>query len=147
MNEKEKQIFVIDSSQLSDWDLCHYKFSLRHIMNDGRGLSPIVREHSLDIGIVMHELLRVYYFLKKRGGISHERIVEATIRRGRRFLSNSSDLSAEDGAFALLTFKEYTDYYKRETWIPQEVELPFVKKVFEDENFVFLIQGRVDLII
>lgn len=143
----EKQIFIIDSSQLNDWDLCKHKYYLRHILYEGQGLAPISRERSLDIGGVIHELLRVYYFLRKRGGIEHERIVRACIKRGRHYLSKHSDLSAEDSEFVLFTFKEYTDYYRRETWIPQEVELPFVKKIHEDENFIFLIQGKVDLII
>lgn len=143
----EKQIFIIDSSQLSDWNTCHYKYYLRYIMNEGKGLTPIMREHSLDIGTVIHELLRVYYFLRKQGGIPHEKIVLSCIKRGRYFLGEKSDLSAEDSEFVLSIFKEYCEYYRNETWIPLEVELPFVRKCYEDENYIFLIQGKVDLIV
>lgn len=145
--ENNKQIFIIDSSQLSDWNTCHYKYFLKHIFYEGLGLSPITREHSLDMGSLIHELLRVYYFLKKNGGIEHEKIVESCIKQGRFFSSKSSDLSAEDISFALKLFQEYCTYYETEQWIPQEIELPFVEKAFEDENYLFLIQGRVDLIV
>ena len=143
----EKQIFVIDSSQLNDWDLCHYKYYLKYIIENGMGLHPIQREHSLDIGTVVHELLRVYYLLKRNGGITHDKIVQSCIKRGRIFVSQSSDLSAEDIEFVLYLFKEYCSYYENEQWIPLDIELPFVEKAFEDENYLFLVQGRIDLVV
>ena len=97
------------------------------------------------MGTTIHELLRVYYFLKRTGQIPHDKIVSSCIKRGRQFTSNKSDLSAEDIEFAFNTFRQYSSYYIAEQWIPQDVELSFVAKVFEDESYIFLVQGRVDL--
>jgi hypothetical protein len=143
---ENKQVFIIDSSQLNDWGLCHYKYYLRYLFSNEQGLRPIRQERSLDIGHITHELLRVYYLLKMRG-LDHDRIVNSCLKRGALYTSKNSDLIVDDISMIFRIFREYASYYQFEQWIPLDVELPFVTTAFEDENYQILVQGKVDLVV
>lgn len=140
---EEKTIVIIDASQLTEWDFCRYKYKLRY----KDFMLPIRKDKNLDIGTVLHEMLRVYYFLKRQGGIDHDKIVECCLRRGRKVVATDSELSPDEIAFLFKMFNDYCTFYRNENWIPLQVEKAFVASAFEDEKYQFLIQGKVDLIV
>lgn len=166
----EPEIFVFDSTVMNDLQMCARKFEFAHVKN-WRHLSG--RSMPLDRGIMIHEMLAVYRTLIKLfwsdndlskltkveahllehhsidGGSKRawKEIVDLCIFVGRSYMAiDSENLGTAEGEEIIKQFTEYVDYYQEDGWRPLEVESPFSKILYESQDLILIVEGKIDLL-
>lgn len=152
-----KRVFTVSASSLGTIQSCETQYKYGHMMR----LVPRTAERALDFGGLVHYMLRPYYFStippEFRKGNHYKHVFEPLFRMNRgdviqacveigRLKSLTSDLSADDRMAAIDAFIKYTDYYRGENLRAIEVEQPFSKLLYDDDELAILYEGIVDLI-
>lgn len=143
---------IIDSQILTAFMECSEKYDLMFIQNlkSMEVVDPLVK------GDVLHTGLEAYYrHLKKvlnenvvpERKIIHEAGVEISVveMRAKAALNGINlDLAEE----VIKTTLEYFEFYKDDDLIPLEIEEPFIKEIYanEEEDLRILYAGKIDLI-
>jgi len=136
---KNKIYLMIDSHSLSDYQQCpqRYKWTTIEEIQPRRIHNPFER------GIIISKLLEEFYAAKIRNevtkGLLHH-LIKAYIQQG-------NNLSEEDRELIQTRFLMYIKFYQDELWIPIAAEKGFSKKLYEDEQFCFIYEGRPDLVV
>lgn len=156
-----QKILSIDATILNTYQSCARKAKYSFIDN----LRPPEKEEALERGDLIHKMLEVYYSLQLKSfdfntevwkeiiqsGIKapinreHESIREFSVLVGNYF-STKMDLGFEDIEESIYQFREYTNYYQHDSWNPLAVEEVGSKILFENENYKFIYNFKVDLV-
>lgn len=155
--DKKKRVFSVSPSSL-DTMACEYKYNLSHLQR----LVPLQMEEALDFGGLVHYMLHPFYFAKikpeyvKPHHLAHSfapmlnlkfnDVVQACVEIGRQ-KSFTTDLDPEDRNKAIELFLAYVNRSLNDPWHTIEVEQPFSKIMYEDNDLIILFEGKVDLIV
>jgi PD-(D/E)XK nuclease superfamily protein len=157
----QQKILSIDATILNTYQSCARKTQYSFIDN----LRRPEKEEALERGDLIHKMLEVFYSLQLKNfdfdtevwkeilqsGIkapanrAHGTIVEFAITVGRYF-STKMDLGFEDIEESIFQFREYANYYQHDSWSPLAVEEVGSKILFEDDNYKFIYNFKIDLV-
>lgn len=147
--QKQKQIIVIDASQLNTLQSCDEQLRLQYILN----LRPLQKAEALEKGDLVHTILEAYYRalrlrrLKMHGFEQYTRaqIVDKSCQVG-AVLAPSLQLDMATAFNVISNVRDYFNFYSSDGWEPLFIEMGFSKIIFEDEDFIFVYEGKVDLV-
>lgn len=133
----------MDPTMLSTFKACPAKSHMRFNLNKTTPLKP----RPLDRGTIIHLGYEDYWKTLKKG-LPWEAAVQSGLL-GIRVGLTESDLSGEDGNRCLEVFEEVAHRWKIEdlSFEIVEVEQVFSFVLYEDENFRFVMMGKIDLIV
>lgn len=134
-------IITMDSQILNSIQLCPRLVKLRFVEH----LVPNIKADYFETGDLMHELLRIYYTQKKVGDPFNKCVDDALAVVPLYTLK--MNLSEEDVEETVYQFKEYTNHYRHESWRPLEIEQPFSKVMYNDNDLVIIYEGKIDLVV
>lgn len=144
----EKKQLLFDATILNEVQLCGMRAYFGHELN----LRPPTTAVPLEEGDLLHRMLEAYYIGVKDKGVElvynnelYKSHIDSCISLGEQH-SVTQDLSPEEVSTVIYQFQEYTDHYRMDGVIPHEVERPFIKKLYEDEDLVIHLTGKIDLI-
>jgi hypothetical protein len=117
---------------------------------------PLVKAKYFDEGALLHHILKYHYKLIKHNQravtsdnwgkvIPYYKIIEICIKKAERFLLGL-DLDVELGQTVIEIYKEYAVYYQSDNWKVLEVEKPFAKTLYNDDNLKVVYCGLIDLV-
>lgn len=113
-----------------------------------RGLSPLIKKSSLEEGDLLHRLLESYYRQKVSNPAPEERLsptdIIADVSKRHR---TDYDMGENEVQECYKQFTEYCIYYAGEGWNPLLVEAPFTRLFYEDEKYVLIFEGKIDLLV
>ena len=158
MNQK---ILSIDATILNTFQNCARKMKYNFIDN----LRPPEKEEALERGDLVHKMMEVYYSLQLKNfdfntevwreiissGIkapsvrAFEQNRDFAIATGHYFATKMS-LPTEEVDEAIFHFREYCNYYQHDSWSPLAVEEVGSKILFENEEFKFIYNFKVDMV-
>ena len=134
-------ILTISSHSLSNYSQCPQKYYLENLCH----LKPLNKGNGINRGTVLHQWLKVYYENKIRPKKSKQKLLFNApfwINKLTQKMSCNRDLALSIfGAFI-----GYAENWKNETWIPLGTEKGFSKILYENEDDLFILEGRVDLV-
>lgn len=157
----QQKILSIDATILNTYQSCARKAKYNFIDN----LRPPDKEEALERGDLVHKMLEVYYSLQLKNfsydtevwrvilesGIkppidrAHGTTVNFAVQVGRYF-STKMSLPIEEIEESIFQFKEYCNYFQHDSWSPLAVEEVGSKILFEDENYKFIYNFKIDLV-
>ena len=129
----DKLIVKVDSQILNSMDLCWERYNLEHIGH----WRPLKKAKALERGSSMHTMVRYYRLGKKNGRTSmdqHAALVQECLQAGKIAAANSYHLSVEDFEEDVRVFKEYVLRWQYDGWEILDVEEPFSKILYEDDE-------------
>ena len=150
-----KKTLILDSQQLSGAQTCAYYYnrafnqSLIHIGE----LKP-----ALSKGTFMHDLLYIYYKCRING-YSRDRAEKTAIRLfwWNRYKINDTPRNKKiarcpvfdpnDHVLLKSKFLTYTNWYQNDGWRPIKAEIGFSKVLYESRDYLFIYEGRIDLLV
>lgn len=135
-----KQILVLSSHTLSDWQRCEMRFNMSAIYK----LEPVKKYSPFEKGTVWTKCMEDYYNFKRDEGPD---AINGT------FLMSLVNKYIEPSGLTedlkqLLTnrFLQYHKRYKHETWIPIVCEPELLKPLYEDNEYQIVWSAHPDLI-
>lgn len=133
-----KRILTLDSHSLSNYQQCPqlYNFTTIRNIEPAMDYAPFVK------GTIIAKWLADYYELKKAGNLTSSGIldlIDETLK--------GTDLPDIDLAILHSRFMQYHKHYRNETWIPIAMEQGFSKTLYEDDEVLFIYEGRPDFIV
>lgn len=138
----DKKTVIIDSQILTTFSRCEREFDYRFLQI----LEPTSKEENLEVGSLMHVMLKVYYCLKRAGKFTHAECRNLAVEiAGVHAVKTEVDVTYTEELSE--HFKLYADHYQHETWIPLNIEEPFTFILYEDEGLRILYFGVMDLYI
>lgn len=147
-----QQIIIADSTQLTCFDECPVRWYYRYCkqiskteipLKDYEGEDKKEKQNTRDMGTVFHKILEFRY--RDKYGIRR------CISEALDFYINGDevDLSSKEidlvGQTALIYDANYSingDFFIKS---PESVEVGFSECIYEDENYKFILEGRIDL--
>ena len=156
-----QRIISCDSTILNTLQACARKCDLSFNKN----VHTVSKASPLERGDLMHKMLEIYYALKgdcfrlnspvwtelTSAGLiiptsrEHMIIVNFATACGRYF-ATQMELEADDVESVYFQFKEYCIFNQHDNWIPLAVEEVGSKVLFENEDFKFIYNFKIDLI-
>lgn len=133
-----KKVVKISSHGLSDYQQCPRRFWYSIV----RKLKPRMTYRAFDRGTVIALLMEEYYSAKIGRILDNEFIMKLMEKR-----IDKSELSDEDKMLIGRVFLQYVHHYCKEDWKPLATELPFTIKLYEDDKYLFIYEGTIDLVI
>lgn len=131
-----KLTLTCDSHSLRSFKQCPQRFDFVH----ERKIEPIARNNKFDIGTAVHELLGTYY--KKKAQVKEIRSIHLS-----EILETCipfPHLTTEQNDFLEVRFLRYHKHYENDSYITVTVETGFSKILYEDDNYLFIYEGRPD---
>lgn len=150
MTENKKTIIRISPSKIDDYQRCARLFDFRNNQN----LEPMVRPAALDKGSLIHHMLETYYRTilefqkdsKLNDALLRSEAAKKAIERGKDE-ANKTDLDIKTSEEVISTFQTYHQRYVNDNWSPIFVEQPFSFIIYEDNEFIVLLEGKIDLVV
>lgn len=140
---------ALDASQISQYLECPRSWYFRYYKHLSRAGQ---KRAALDKGSLVHQLCDLYYNLRAMNrsvpSMTHGTAVINLIKGWK----NTFNLSKEDTEFLCMRFFQYAATYMANDFVPVSknglpaVELGFSKVLYEDENVLYVVEGRIDLI-
>lgn len=150
-----KTIISLNSSQIKQFLSCNMFWNLRSAQ--GLGTINETRKDALDWGTLVHYVLEHYYRARwKSDGL--EEATEAMKFRDKRVPKDDTlsindiwNLYPDKQEFLLTRMKQYLGMKAMmgRDWRPKyenAVELGFSTSIYEDDTFIFALEGRIDLL-
>lgn len=137
---KTRKVIAVDSQMLNTHASCNRKFDLYHIQNwrPGQVGEPLER------GDLVHVILAEYYRARMRGKTELPEMLSVAIEAGRNRALDLA-LTPEEAEYIIRVSVENLAHWHQDGWKVLFVEQPFSKVIFEDEDYVFLYEGIMDL--
>ena len=134
-----KQTIVLNSHSLGNFQQCEQ----RHLLADLVSLEPLVSKKSFDEGSFIHTWLRLFYYNRKKPSVARKKVlVNAMLWQS---VAMKRWKIPANRAFELYrVLVSYSHEYKNENWKTIGVEVGFSKILYEDENYLFIYEGRLD---
>ena len=159
-----QKILSIDSQILNTFQSCARKAEYSFVDN----LHPPEKEEALERGDLMHKMLEVYYSvqvdnfnhdtevwraIREAGIFDPEKTQVETFSKKRdfaigvgRFFSTKMNLPSDEVDETIFQFREYCNYYEHDSWHPLAVEEVGSKILYEDDNYKFIYNFKIDLV-
>lgn len=156
-----KKRVILDATTLTAFQVCEEYLNLRHNHN----LIPLSGPgRGIELGSMMHEMLRVYYGLSKEGKNRDERIGNA-IATGQVFITGCEiclddkqkctihtdhafkglvSATIEEAHENIQNFRDYTERWKNDSWTTINVEHVKGKVIYEDDELSLLWKAKID---
>lgn len=134
-----KKLVKISSHALSDYQKCARRFYYSIV----RKISPKKYHRAFNRGTVMTKMLEEYYTYKATGGQFDPFYVLGLSQKH----VDPSELSDDDKQLISRVFFQYCGHYKNEEWEPVASDLPFSIILYEDDDYLFIYEGTMDLVI
>lgn len=149
----EKLIITLDASQIHEFMTCEQRWHYGYVEN--LRLADMQTE-AMDKGTLVHKLLETYYFYKAEDcdGLTQMQLGEKTVEAFKvNNYTGRAGFPKDTENFLINRFIAYLMYYSgnrdlepiTNNGVPG-VELGFSKILFEDENVVYIVEGKIDLI-
>lgn len=132
-----RKVLVLDSHALSDYQICPARFDYSCI----KFIQPNQKKAAFSKGTVISTLLENYYKAKMAGTLDKHMVVQIVAEH-----LNPTELDKDTKELIEMRFYRYWQMYRKESWIPLAVETGFSEVLYEDENYLFIYEGRPDLI-
>lgn len=132
-----KLTLIVNSHQLSDYQRCERLHQYTQI--DQRGTDHM--RDALVRGSGLHNLLYLYYQSRIK-----RQSIERAVMNAMRYMRFQRKMNSQHIATILPKALQYFAYYKDETWIPLQAEIGFTKLLYEDDDHLFVYEGKIDLI-
>lgn len=146
MSEKEKKIFVVDSQRLNTIS-CMRKYKYTY----GEGFEPRQIPIQFERGDLVHTFLEYYYKAKQvkyqwqAANLTHADVVQQAISY-MRTRALELNIETEEIEECVRTVTEYATHYSGDGWNEViSVEQPGTKILYEDENYIFVYEVKIDL--
>lgn len=137
---------VLDMSKYDMFLLCPQRFQYRYEMN--KELPQ--KAKPLDRGNLMH-VANEFYYEGIRQNIKYQERVDLALMKMKQCyaMELNSAVSQEDFNWIVDTMIQYYDHwrFKDESMIIRDVEKPFLKVLYEDEQLRIALSGKIDLFI
>jgi hypothetical protein len=133
-----KKVLKLDSHLLSNYQNCPKQFYYNGI----RRIELARPVEFFQRGTVMTECLEDMYNQKHGGIWQPANMVDIAEKR-----VDKSEMSDENKALVTRVFYQYCRYYAKEDWVPLATELPFSVVLYEDDEYIFIYEGRIDLLV
>lgn len=141
-------VIIADASQVKTFLECHKRWYYEYVLKiQQKGLE----KQALDTGTVLHALVEVYYkHLKREGPILSRQLALATLKRNMPRVSLTPDeiQFCKDRflAYLLWTQANHCEFIPVEVNGKPQVEIGFSKILIETPQFLFIVEGKIDLI-
>lgn len=136
-------VLVLDSSQILDFLQCPtlwYWKNLRLIETN------FIKREAMDKGTILHGLFERYYG-KLIEGENPNTAQKYAISELKKDNKKQFGFDKEVIDFLIQRFTQYAAYYLLSgDFIPKKVEQGFSKTIFENDHFLFVLEGRIDFI-
>lgn len=145
---KKRKNIIIDGTVTNLIQNCPYKLFLAQEMN----LRPNVNATPLEEGDLLHKMLEDYYKSVNDNPMlvltssEYEATVQKSVEVGEEHGLTQELLPAEQDE-VMHQFREVTKHYRNDGWKIIEVERPFIKELYQDEDLRILYTGKIDLIV
>lgn len=152
-----QRILSIDSQILNTFQSCQRKCQLSFQQN----LKPQETAEALEKGDLMHKLLEVYYSLQLDNPNFNTEVWKTLREAGidkpldephrfalkcAPFFASRMNMPMEEAEEVIYQFKEYSEYYKHDSWHPLAVEEVGSKVLYEDEELKVIYTFKIDLV-
>jgi hypothetical protein len=132
-----KITILADSHQLSEYQRCPRLFQYSTLERKGtRRLKD-----ALNKGTGMHNLLYLYYKSRIKN-LS----VEKSVKNALRYMRYQRSMTKDHTRVIYPKVLQYFAHYANETWKPLQAEIGFSKPIYEDDEHLFVYQGKIDLL-
>lgn len=134
-----QKIVIADSHAISRFQECEAAYEFSNVIK----IQTREERRGIDRGTVIATLLEEYYRARKNGELTREKIFEIIAKH-----LDTSELSADDKDLIRFRFMKYYGHYKNENLeiIAVEPETAFSKVIYEDKDYLFIYEGRPDII-
>ena len=145
---RKKQVLVLNSHSLSDYQRCPKRYEFNNIIQ----IEPSAERHVFAVGKYWGKMLEIYYRYKIsiRNKYSGQRQLErmSTLIARLRKCADNEDNGFDDETRNLLATRivAYFKRYGNEDWEPLGVEVGFSIILYEDKYVIFVYEGRTDLV-
>ena len=156
-----QKILSLDATILNTFMSCARKAKYSFIDN----LRPPDKEEALERGDLIHKMLEVYYSLQLKNFEFNTEVWKEILQSGikaptkndlsttrdfaistGRYFSTKMTLPSEEVEESIYQFREYCNYFSHDSWSPLAVEEVGSKILFENEEFKFIYNFKIDLI-
>lgn len=136
-----KFTLILNSHSLTSFQECEERYKYSALI----GIEPLMQKKYFEKGTIVAEWAQLYYYNKIKPRTSFERALVNpmtwTTRIAKRLGCSSKEaFEVFRGCFL------YREHWKNETWVPLAVERGFSKVLYEDEQNLFVYEGRPDLV-
>lgn len=147
-----KITLTLDSTQISTTLKCFHMWALGYRESLSKGDQ---KTQAMDEGTLIHALLDTYYTLKSVSNSADSfKIAKATLLTftENRLFSYYPDIDEKRWEFLAQRFLQYIFKNNNSDFVPLKikgipaVELGFSKILYEDAKYLFIVEGRIDLI-
>lgn len=140
----KKFTLTVNSHSLTSFQSCPQKWKLRELEELERSAfyPPFVK------GELIHKILAVYDIERYKKRNSHENSLQIATE----FMSEAlirepySKLSQDYKTEVFIACSQYMDYYQNDQRKVLDVEVGFSIVIYEDKNFIFVLEGSIDVL-
>src|SRR5271168_5199781 len=117
MQATNQRIVAVDSQKIESISSCGRLHDYKYVNN----LVPIITPDYMERGSLIHEMLSVYYKLKKyksrwrANGKSYQDIIQSCIKAGRHH-GNKMQLAISEIEYTIDIFQQYVDLWENDGW-------------------------------
>lgn len=137
-----RQTVILDSTQISAFYDCPTYWNYAH--NECISKTDLDDKHAITAGNYGHKILERYYkSIAGKTGKTMEDSIAMEIE------PEFQDLPIDLQSLVQQRCREYGYVYSRqdvEVFNPDEVEIPFSQTIYKDNDYLFILEGRIDLI-
>lgn len=137
--QEGKIIFTISPSSLDAFQKCPRLYFYN------QNVSSFTKSTPLDQGWFLHSILEKFYKTYLKEEIPFEQRVHETLSTARQVAIEKTDLTPEQIEEVIFHAREYIDYRRTDKWTVLDVERPFSIPIFENDAFIVLLEGKIDL--
>ncbi len=137
-----KKVLVVDSQLYDAMQLCPQKYDIAF----NNCLRPATKKPALESGSMNHDFLETYY-LSLKDGLEFQAALDAAYKRGLETAATLESVPVEETEWELESLVRYARYHRFDNWEPLEVERSFFIKIYEDDEIIIYLAGKIDLIV
>jgi hypothetical protein len=131
----------INSHSLSDFQECESKYCFKHFI----GIEPLGSRMAMERGTLFAKFLEILYKNRIRPRQMFKRVLNNPLLWTRE-LEEKCNISQSEAYDVYAVMKAYALNWKGRDWEPIAVEKGFSKIIYEDDENLFVWEGRPDLV-
>jgi hypothetical protein len=136
-----KTVLILNSHSLSNFQRCEDLYKFRDLIH----IVPVIQNNKMERGSIVHKYIQLHYQNKIRPKASIEKLLNNAFF-WRDYIAKRLKVDPKEAYLVYSACMQYREVYKTETWIPLAVEKGFSFKLYEDGDYLFLYEGRPDLV-
>lgn len=136
-----KFTLALNSHALSAFQECEAKYAFTHFI----GIEPLGAKFAMDRGSVFAKFLEILYYNRLKPHPSFKKALNNSIAWTRK-IEKKCGVPTKEAFEIYRVMCEYVRYWKGKDWTPIAVERGFSKVIYEDNDNLFVWEGRPDLV-